>query len=270
MSNINQILASKLAYYRKRLQFTQEDLAEHLGVTFQAVSKWETARSAPDITFLPILADLFGCSIDELFGRPHNATTVMNNALPWDNNDFYHAALFKGHELIGSGEALRKFTFTIDVETVEHLIVHGNAEINGNVHESCSVENNLAIVGNILGDCSIGNNASVEGNIIGDPGAGNNLAVKGDVAGDCAAGNNISAGQIKGDCAAGNNIEAHNWITGDCTAQHAITVKEICAENLNSNSTIAVSGNATIKGEAHCHVLECGSIREGKVTITQE
>lgn len=273
MDNINQIMADKLIYYRKEHRMTQEELAEHLGVTFQAVSKWETARSAPDITFLPLLADLFGCSIDELFGRTHDAATVISHDLPWDNNNkIYHAALFKGHELISDGEALRKFTFIIDAE-IEHLTVHGNAEIHGSVTEGCSVGNNLKITGTIVGDCQIGNNGTCDGNITGTCSAGNNLEVKGGIVGDTIhAGNNLTVwhGDITGDCAAGNNIEVHDDITGDCAAQGNITAKEICAENLSSNGTITVSGNATIKGEAHCHTLKCGSISEGKVIILQE
>ncbi len=41
-------------------------LAERLGVTPQAVSKWENAHSVPDISLLPYLAELFGITIDEL------------------------------------------------------------------------------------------------------------------------------------------------------------------------------------------------------------
>ncbi len=66
MDNTNIILAANIQKYRKKCGFTQEGLAEKLGVTFQAVSKWENAKSAPDILLLPELADFFGISIDEL------------------------------------------------------------------------------------------------------------------------------------------------------------------------------------------------------------
>lgn len=48
---------------------TQEELASRIGVTYQAVSKWENMQSYPDITLLPALADIFGLSLDQLFGR---------------------------------------------------------------------------------------------------------------------------------------------------------------------------------------------------------
>ena len=53
---------------RKEHNMTQMQLADALGVTFQAVSNWERGNSMPDISKLPELADLFGCSIEELLG----------------------------------------------------------------------------------------------------------------------------------------------------------------------------------------------------------
>lgn len=49
----------------------QEELADYLGVSFQAVSKWETGASVPDISLLPELAVYFGITIDELFQMPN-------------------------------------------------------------------------------------------------------------------------------------------------------------------------------------------------------
>jgi len=54
--------------HRKRLGLTQDALAEQLGVTAQAVSKWENDQSCPDIAMLPKLAEIFGISADELLG----------------------------------------------------------------------------------------------------------------------------------------------------------------------------------------------------------
>lgn len=61
-------LGSKIAFYRKKLSLTQEELAEKCSVTPQAVSKWENDISAPDIALIPVLAQLFGISCDELLG----------------------------------------------------------------------------------------------------------------------------------------------------------------------------------------------------------
>jgi transcriptional regulator with XRE-family HTH domain len=48
---------------------TQRHLAYHLRVSVQAVSKWERSKTYPDVMLLPVIADLFSVSLDELFGR---------------------------------------------------------------------------------------------------------------------------------------------------------------------------------------------------------
>lgn len=65
---MEQTLGKRIASNRKRLKLTQEQLAEKLGVTAQAVSKWENDQSCPDITALPLLAGIFGITTDELLG----------------------------------------------------------------------------------------------------------------------------------------------------------------------------------------------------------
>ncbi len=71
----NETLGKRIAALRKEKGLTQEQLAEKVGVSAQAVSKWENDVSCPDITLLPLLADLFGVSVDELLGvkpvEPH-------------------------------------------------------------------------------------------------------------------------------------------------------------------------------------------------------
>ncbi len=59
-------IGDKIRDLRKSRKMTQEQLAEYLLVSSQAVSKWETGTSSPDIDMLPRLAVFFGVSIDEL------------------------------------------------------------------------------------------------------------------------------------------------------------------------------------------------------------
>lgn len=66
MGNIN--FSRNLLNLRKERKITQENLANYLGVTKAAVSKWELNQSYPDITLLPIIAGYFDISIDELLG----------------------------------------------------------------------------------------------------------------------------------------------------------------------------------------------------------
>lgn len=61
-------LGKRIINNRKKLGLTQDKLAEALGVTAQAVSKWENDQSCPDITMLPRLAELFHITTDELLG----------------------------------------------------------------------------------------------------------------------------------------------------------------------------------------------------------
>lgn len=58
---------------RKAKKMTQAQLAEKLGVSEQAVSKWENEQCAPDVSLFPIIADYFGVSIDRLFGYHQNS-----------------------------------------------------------------------------------------------------------------------------------------------------------------------------------------------------
>ena len=68
-------LGKRIAMLRKEKGLTQEQLAEKVGVSAQAVSKWENDVSCPDITILPLLADILGVTVDELLGvkpiEPH-------------------------------------------------------------------------------------------------------------------------------------------------------------------------------------------------------
>ncbi len=61
-------LGTTIRRLRTEKGMTQEELADYAGVSFQAVSKWETGTTTPDIALLPRLAVFFGVRIDDLFG----------------------------------------------------------------------------------------------------------------------------------------------------------------------------------------------------------
>ena len=56
-------IGDNIKYLRTAAGLTQEQLANSLGVSFQAISKWETNSNMPDIQLLPQIAQLFGISI---------------------------------------------------------------------------------------------------------------------------------------------------------------------------------------------------------------
>ena len=61
---------------RMKKQITQEQLAVAMGVSSAAVSKWERENTLPDVSLLPLLANYFGVSIDELMG--YDAARIEN------------------------------------------------------------------------------------------------------------------------------------------------------------------------------------------------
>ncbi len=64
---------------RKAMGMTQDDLAARLGVSPQAVSKWENNLSCPDISLLPEISKLFGVSVDELLSNEFSAVNTEGN-----------------------------------------------------------------------------------------------------------------------------------------------------------------------------------------------
>lgn len=65
---MNLKLGKKVRELRKGQNVTQEELAEYLGISYQAVSKWENGLAYPDITLIPAIANFFQITTDTLFG----------------------------------------------------------------------------------------------------------------------------------------------------------------------------------------------------------
>lgn len=80
-------LGSRINEYRRQRNITQEQLAEAMGVTSQAVSKWENDISCPDISVLPQLADYFSVTLDRLVrGAEPNRPQVLPENVRKDIN----------------------------------------------------------------------------------------------------------------------------------------------------------------------------------------
>ena len=92
-------LGENIALHRRTAGLTQELLADRLGVTAQAVSKWERQVSCPDIALLPAMADLFGVSIDELFLTDDPSADNRMDDLPWEEDGRVRVAVFEGKRL---------------------------------------------------------------------------------------------------------------------------------------------------------------------------
>lgn len=70
-------LGTRIAQMRRQKGMTQEELAEKLGLSSQAVSKWENDVSCPDISLLPQLARLLGCTVDELLTGESSSVVML-------------------------------------------------------------------------------------------------------------------------------------------------------------------------------------------------
>ncbi len=74
---MNTTLGNRIAALRREKELKQDELAEKLGVSPQAVSKWENDQTCPDISILPLLAKILGVSVDELLsGKQQEAPAV--------------------------------------------------------------------------------------------------------------------------------------------------------------------------------------------------
>ncbi len=85
--SMEQSLGRRIAELRKNKGMTQEELAEQMGVSPQAVSKWENDQTCPDITLLPKLAALFGTSVDVLLSGEKAEAPVVKMMPPEERKD---------------------------------------------------------------------------------------------------------------------------------------------------------------------------------------
>lgn len=225
MEQISTILSEQIANLRKSNGYTQNTFADMLGVSFQAVSKWENGLCNPDIELLPKIAAIFHITIDSLFGikQIQQIHSVQSNPsleyekeglqitqLPWENDATYHFVVFQGHTLLQSREELTEMEFTLQ----------GNVE---NVVCACNITCH-----------SIAQSAT----------AGRDIHV-GSINGNTAAGCDIHAATISGGVSAGCDIHCAQ-ISGGANAGC-----DIHCEGANAS----ISGGASAGCDIHCHEI---------------
>ena len=100
---------------------TQEQFGYELGVSAQAVSRWENGATYPDITMLPMIADFFNVTLDELMGRGRELETNEREAF------------FKGvREMHGRGEiadVLEAYDKMLQKYPNDAYLLHGKANV---------------------------------------------------------------------------------------------------------------------------------------------
>lgn len=96
-------IADRLIKLRKKNGYSQEELADKLGLSRQAVSKWERAEASPDTDNLICLAKLYGISLDELLSTDDDVETIVKEQVrqeePVDKEEGIHLVDDEGNEV---------------------------------------------------------------------------------------------------------------------------------------------------------------------------
>lgn len=93
-------LGEKIRTLRKGRNISQEVLAQYLGVSFQAVSKWENGDNLPDVSMIPAIAIFFDVSTDELFDFNRLETEQKIQQACWDIADIRYDAPEKAEQML--------------------------------------------------------------------------------------------------------------------------------------------------------------------------
>jgi transcriptional regulator with XRE-family HTH domain len=251
---MNETMGAIIARRRKELGMTQEQLAGALGISYQAVSKWENELSSPDISALPLLADTLGLTLDELFGRetakreaetreepeqteagPEQAEEEpeqiqeepemlipvpapvqgASTELPWPDDDTLYAVLFVGHRLVGH-EKTGLFRKAVLHYKGEALRVQSTLDVNveGDVRGSVSAEGDVSC-GAVGGSVTAGGDVSCDR--VGGPLSAVGDVTCDDVTGDVQAGGDVNCDDVRGHIAAGGDVNCDN-VTGNVQA----------------------------------------------------
>ena len=121
------MFAETLKKLRRTKKISQVALAEHLGITQQAVGKWETGRSQPDPQTLRSLADYFDVTTDYLLGRAGRAP-VMGYAAAWEHPIPVVGTVRAGFGALALEEDCGvEYARVKDPENYFYLIVRGNS-----------------------------------------------------------------------------------------------------------------------------------------------
>ncbi len=212
-------MGARIARSRKEKGMTQEALANALGVSNQAVSKWEGGVCCPDIQLLPSLCDTLGLTLDELFGRERKEAPAaaddqilpVSAELPWADDDSIHAVLFQGHRLLvpKAGSLFRHDNYDKVRKTVE-LHFSGSAQ---DIYSDFSV---ICTDTTVKGGIQAGDSVTC-GDVGGGVNAGDGVKC-GSVGGSVQAGDSVTCGGVGGSVTAGDGASIGGNVGGDVTA----------------------------------------------------
>lgn len=213
-------LYDTISFYRKKSGLTQEELAKKLGVTNQSVSKWESAQCCPDIGLLPMLADIFEISIDELFGRKNEKEIHYDlcSELPWNDDNTIRVFRTLGKKILESTDENGWINISFPKECNEKTRQYFKAEVMGNLNCDASINGDVVCQGNI--ECN-----DINGDVKECRG---NISAAGDINGKVSCGNNVSCGDnISGNVSCGDNVACGKSIEGDVDCGGKVECREI-------------------------------------------
>ena len=150
-----------------RLQkgLTQEQVAARLGVTYQAVSKWENETNTPDIALLPEIAALFGVTIDALFSR--DALSLPEDLLPREDDGVIRVVQLRGREVLAVTPRMSPDDPPIEIafpRNCNDRTQYFKAEVQGDVIADGSINGDVVCHQNI--DCAmINGDVRVQGDV---------------------------------------------------------------------------------------------------------
>lgn len=228
----SKMLGMKIAELRKQKGMTQEALAKELCVSNQAVSKWEANQSSPDIQLLPQISDLFGITLDELFGREIIKTEEEKNIskFPWEDDGVLRAVLYIGHTLVKAQEGKNinqnenkrneiEFRYYGEALNIISELSVNCDDVKGSVTASGSVN-----CGNVEGSVKASGSVTCD-NVKGDVNASGSVNCD-DIGGKAAAYGNITCNDIQGSAEANGNLTC-DTICGNAKAGANIICDEI-------------------------------------------
>ncbi len=123
-------IGEKIRLLRRKNDVTQDMLAEQLGVTPQAVSRWESGVCYPDMNFLPLIADYFGTTMDDLLCY-NNARKEQRVSEILENVEKFLARekLLDAMELLRYGLAEYPSSYRLQIELAEVLSLYADGEM---------------------------------------------------------------------------------------------------------------------------------------------
>ena len=159
-------IGKNIASFRKAKGWTQAELGEKIGVSNQAVSKWESGTSMPDVMLLPVLADAFECYIDELFSRGVKTEIHYDHCaeFPWADDNTIRIFQTVGKKIIKSQETNTCIEVAFPRNCNETTRQYFKVEVFGNLFSDSSINGDVVCHGYI--DChEINGDVSSQGSI---------------------------------------------------------------------------------------------------------